>query len=701
MFHLLFAVKFLLFLNPSRICPKFSLTHFKMNLKNMFVKPNFLFRDNWLKTFAAIWAFVLITPLIYFPGPSALFGHPWKVELTISLIFCLFLSCYLFIWKKDEFTASISPNLVRNVLTPCFAFISWSAASAFWASSTLSVAHHTLVWADYLVFFLFALFIASNKKLFKISVISLGSVISIICLSCIFEFILEERPGETFGFRYSRFAEIFAALLPLFFSFTLRLKRKHFIWSVFVTLVLWLALMFTTSRGSLVSAIIGMSVFVVLRILTDKSAAEKKRFIFVLAGLIFVFILTQIPLLSSNEQKASTFSRITTQAENDPGNSLSGNIRFLFAGVGKEMFFDNYLVGVGADNFGLEFNKYRAVFSANPRNKSTAGMQEELLPERAHNEYLQILSELGIVGAGFIFCLFLGMAKLGFLEIKRNRSERGSILTHAAIGGISAFLISSSFSSFSFRLMQNGLIFFFLVAILLRNYVVRKQEVKSSWFIAPRLRKAFVLVALTGCSSLFIFSGLKATSQFLVYTAENEADFETAKTYYAKAVLLDKANGSANYSLGLRLLAENSYLESAAELQRAIDKGINTPVCYSYLISSYTLANQIKPALKTNSDAIEIFPYSVFLRVRYASLLKRFDRLEESEKQMEIAEQLNKKQAETWWLLINNGASRVNENFRVNKEILSLEELKPNSAVYAVLTERQIVYPNEKPKFNF
>ena len=315
---------------------------------------------------------------------------------------------------------------------------------------------------------------------------------------------------------------------------------------------------------------------------------------------------------------------------------------------------------------------------------------------------LQILAELGIVGAIIFFCFLLGIARLGFAEIRKHGNDCYNILTHAAAAGICAFLISSFFSSFSFRLMQNGLVFFFLLAILLRKQFrakAEKQSLQSN--ITPATKFAFASISLVLCLSLTVFSALKATSQYLVYQGERESDLSAAQTYFERAALLDPANPSANISYGLRLLNENRYPESAAQLRRAVDKGLNTSVSYSYLITAQTLSNDLKQAEKTSAEAVRIFPFSVFTRVRHAYLLEKLHLTEESVKQYESARELDKKQAETWRILINNGALAASERAKTGEEILNLMELHPQPALYAVLTERELLYPEEKAKFNF
>ncbi len=219
--------------------------------------------------------------------------------------------------------------------------------------------------------------------------------------------------------------------------------------------------------------------------------------------------------------------------------------------------------------------------------------------------------------------------------------------------------------------------------------------------VSPRLKLAFVSIALIACVSLTVFSALKATSQYLVYQAEREADFETAQTFYRNAIALDAANVSADFSFGIRLFGAGKYVQSAEEFRQSVNKGFNDSVSYSYLISAQTLAKQPQKALNTASEAVRIFPYSVFLRVRFAALLNKFDEKDEAENQLNIAAQIDKKQAETWHRLINEGSLKATQAASVDKQISTLDKLVPAQAVYAVLAEREILHPEEKSKFNF
>ncbi|MGI9035346.1 MAG: O-antigen ligase family protein [Pyrinomonadaceae bacterium] len=654
-----------------------------------------------LKWFCAVWTFAILTPLIYFPAPGVLAGHPWKVELTLSLVLASAFGGFLIFKQNELHNFSIDRKVWIWIIAPFSLFILWSAASVFWANSIESVLHHTLVWAVYLTFFLFAAKIAANKNLLKISLISLSLALAAIGLQCIVEYTFSAAVGETFGFRFARYAEIYAAVLPLFLSFVLRLKKKHLAWAIILSSIAWLAVLFSMSRAAFLSSAAGLGIFFSLRLLTKTDFVEKRRLIFAALGLAVIAFLVQFPVINSGEIKGTTLTRLTTQKADDPDNSVGQNVRFLFAGVGLKMFADNVLNGVGADNFGLEFNKYRAVFSSDEKNKSVAGQQEALLPERAHDEYLQILAELGAVGGIIFLCFVFGIARLTFSQLKLEKSSRSNILTHAALAGIIAFLINSLFSSFSFRLMQNGIVFFFLLALLLKNYFSAKPEKSNFYFAAPVFRNRIAAVLIAFCLSLLTLSTLKASSQYFVYRAENEKDLSVAESYYEKAEMLDAANASATYSFGLRLLGEGKYKDSALQFRKSIEKGLNTTVCYSLLASAQILSGDTQSAEKTLAEAVEIFPFSTFAQVRYASVLKTNGKEREAAKHFQIAERINREQAETWRIFINQGGIAANKHAFANKVVTDLEKLTPAQAVPLILSEREILHPEEVVKINF
>jgi O-antigen ligase len=551
----------------------------------------------------------------------------------------------------------------------------------------------------YIVFLFFAFRSLNDPRLIRSILYVLGGVAFVISVNCTIEYLVRERIDPTFGFRYGRYAEIFAAILPLYFAISLRSGGRRLVLSLSVTSLMWLAVLFSTSRGSLAAMLVGMTVFSLALLASKPGRACAKRLVLVAGWLLVLGIATQLPaLISPNEQKSSTFGRIATSPESDPGNSLGRNIRFLFLTVGLEMFSQHPMIGVGADNFGLEFNKYRAIVSARPEKRSIVERNEDAIPERAHNEYLQVVSELGIPG-GLIFGAFiLGVAALTIGVLRRRGSTSGDLIVLAAVAGIVAFLVSSAYSSFSFRLAQNGVIFFFLLSLTLGNIPRRPAKASSRPFHFG-LVTAVATLALCCCLALAIFSSSKAASQYSASRAESESDFDLAQRRFKDAIRLDGSDAGARFGYASLLLNNFGYQTAAIEYRDSINKGVGTSAAYSYLISAHSLAGEKTAALDAAAEAVKVFPYSVFLLTRYGVLLESSGQTAESEIQFQKAQNIDARQADTWRLFITLGARKAAEAGRSGVGIPLLADLYPQSGLYAVLAERQIIHPEERYRF--
>ena len=165
------------------------------------------------------WPLILLTPLIPFPSPSVLVGHPWKPELFLSLLLISIIAVAFFNGK-----GGLSFATIRPIATSVVVFAIWSGVSILWAESPNSVLHHTLVWAEYLIFFVILSSSITDKRFFKNCIYVLGGVALIISINCVIEYVLRENIDAIFGFRYGRFAEVWAALIPLFTALSVRTK---------------------------------------------------------------------------------------------------------------------------------------------------------------------------------------------------------------------------------------------------------------------------------------------------------------------------------------------------------------------------------------------------------------------------------------------------------------------------------------------
>lgn len=135
----------------------------------------------------------------------------------------------------------------------------------------------------------------------------------------------------------------------------------------------------------------------------------------------------------------------------DAGKEDISNGRLHFWYVAIEIFLHHPILGAGLDAFGVAFTRYdtwHGIFRV----------------EQAHNEYLQILAETGIVGfvcvAAFIYLLF----KKGMGTISNAGSGFRQNVAIGALAGCLGILIHSIFD-FPLRTASNGFFFLLLVAI--------------------------------------------------------------------------------------------------------------------------------------------------------------------------------------------------------------------------------------------
>ncbi|MCC6330084.1 MAG: O-antigen ligase family protein [Acidobacteria bacterium] len=640
---------------------------------------------------ASVWPLVIIVPLVNMPLPMFVTGHPWRAELALALYAAALVGTVLFAKRSCFPFRAPMMRTDRRFSILIAAFTAIGLISSLWAGSFASVVHHTLLWSLYLIFFAIAAAVVSDRRLLRGSFYVLGAVVLAYCGICALEFFLRPSLDQTFGFRYARYAEISAALLPLFVSLAMRLKGRNFALTAAAVAGLWLQVLCSQSRTAVIASLLGLALFAGLTILFDRSRLELKRAA-VLAGLfIAVTLSAQLPSVLSAD-RAGALTRFSTAAETDASNSIGQNVRRQFIGVGLEMAKQNLFTGVGADNFGLEYNKYRAVYSANTDDRAIAAYGEDGLPERAHNEYLQVLAESGIIGLAIFGAMLMYILFVGYGLIRRSANERYSITRIAAFAGIVAFLASSAFSSFSFRLGQNGIIFFFLAALLLRRS-------DSGPETGPSLKLVRLPVMLILSLTALAFFSARGWSQYLVNAGERTPNVIDAARTFDSALMFDPSNASAHFSYGMRLLGEHDFENSARQFRLAVDKGINNVTTYSYLITAQYLADKRMEARDTAAEAVNIFPYSVFMQTRLALLESELGHQSAAEEHFAKAAELDKKAAVTWRLLIGQGARAAAEAGRRGDGVDVLYNLQPENPMWAIITEREIRFPVEKFKF--
>lgn len=256
----------------------------------------------------------------------------------------------------------------------------------------------------------------------------------------------------------------FAALMEMTVGLTLGLAlgdgvkrdRKLLLWIAVV--IMSLALIFTGSRGGMLS-FTGVLVFVAAGtfIFRRRSNAGSKntetansdRKLAAVAGAVAIVLvfLGLIAFLGAGEG-------LLRGIAGDPGSDPTSG-RLHFWAIALKIFGANPILGAGLDAFGAAFPKY----------DTWNGM---FRIEQAHNDYLQMLADAGILGFACLVAFVVFFFRTGIRSISRMQHRFDGSAAIGAMAGCFGILIHS-FVDFPLRTPANSLVFVLLLVVLTRK----------------------------------------------------------------------------------------------------------------------------------------------------------------------------------------------------------------------------------------
>jgi O-antigen ligase len=261
---------------------------------------------------------------------------------------------------------------------------------------------------------------------------------------------------------FAGYMELTLALpLGLLFSGAIE-KEKRFIY-LFVAGLMGVALIMTNSRGgliSLVAEILFLAATMGFRSRHKKHESKKAPRIksaAVKAGLALALVLAllgSVVLLGGEEALSRFVGSVNTD---DPTTG-----RAHFWSVTVDIIKNHPLIGTGLGAFGVVYTGY----------DSRNGLYRL---EQAHNDYLQILSDAGILGAALGLFFVISLFRVGFNRRESRDDFRRGIAT-GALAGCFGVLVHSFFD-FTLHTPSNALLFLVLAALATVNG--RVEEVQS------------------------------------------------------------------------------------------------------------------------------------------------------------------------------------------------------------------------------
>ena len=625
-------------------------------------------------------AIILLWTLFSTPRPQAIANQPWRVELLIGIFAIPFL---FWVYKKLGSSSSEHQRPDLRFAAACMIlFILWSGFSAVWAELPLTSLFQTFVWAVYAA--MFVAFLQLLRKSSGYNVISgtfllVGGILGILT---ILDFLSIQEFLSSQGYiriRYAKFAELALTASPLICASSIYVRgRIASIVTVIIWMLSWLAVMLSLSKGAFLAGIAAHLILFGGCILFSYRGFRKQ--ILVRATIWLVFTIAVQVAFSAFSSIPSTADYISGKADKTRDTSI---FRVYVWQVGMKMAADHWFLGVGSGNFGVAFNDSRAKLAAARLDDRTPEFGQDYMFERAHNEPLQIFAELGIVGISLFSFVFGSLVFLAVKVFIRKRF-RLSPTFWAAIAGASGFCLSSMVSSFSFRAMQNGVVFVMVIAVAVHE-MAKSGSRSSNAISTAKGSKGYLVISLIAAVLLTAFAAPKAVAEYYLYQAERTFDAEAATDHFRTALRLDPDNASAYYYFANRSNFDSDNETASKMLRIGIDKGIGVTVTYSLLAKFQLLSGDAAAAERTLAESVRVFPNSVFMRVRFATFLSDQKKQADADREMEYARAIDARQANGWEILIRKGSAVAFYAAKEDANIAPPVELSPENAVHEYL----------------
>jgi len=260
--------------------------------------------------------------------------------------------------------------------------------------------------------------------------------------------------GTVFGpyVNHNHYAGLLEILIPIGLAYILSSRHGARSLLFFAIVIAIASVLLSGSRGGILSLIVEFTIFCAL--IPRQQRESKRARAAILAGLSFAAAALVTFLWFD---PGNVISRLE-QTATSPRMSVAD--RRLYAADALRMFRDYPLMGIGAGSFEAAYPAYQSFSS-------------DLVVNHVHNDYLEALAELGIVGFALILiALFLFLRKV-FFEHSVGSAAVHWVGTGAAVGCCG--LLVHSFSDFNLHIPANAAWFAFAAGLATASRPIAKR----------------------------------------------------------------------------------------------------------------------------------------------------------------------------------------------------------------------------------
>jgi len=275
------------------------------------------------------------------------------------------------------------------------------------------------------------------------------------------------QPGQAIPFGTYVNRHHFAALMEMIFGLTIGsmlmggLKRNRWPFLLAAAVSMAIAVILTGSRGGLIGLFAAMVTIAVMSFFTRKElpVGRFSPYLVLAAGAIFFFFIAGLVVYIGGTDPLLRSTGVSIGVED----FTTGRKDFWLNAL--KILKDHPVTGVGMDAFGVAYSMYDA----------SSGL---FRVEQAHNDYLQMLADGGVIGFAII-AVFIYLLVGKALRKIRQTSESGSRgVAVGAFAGCMAILVHSIFD-FPLRTPANSFVFLTLAALAIAQVPTMKKGKRS------------------------------------------------------------------------------------------------------------------------------------------------------------------------------------------------------------------------------
>ncbi len=421
---------------------------------------------------------------------------------------------------------------------------------------------------------------------------------------------------------YNHFAGYLEMMVLLCIGLALSFSGAKRVIFLVLGVYIGVAVFFSLSRGGVIGMFSGLIFLIILSAIIRNFRRNLKALSFYLVALIMVVSTLGASPVIERMQTLSNPLHIDRVRLDTWRSSL-------------DMVSDNILLGSGAGTFRYAFPKFRA---------DTTYRRVD----HAHNDYLEIASELGVIGLFLLFFCFSVMFVSVLKNVSNNPDRRLQALSLGSLAACFSLMVHG-LVDFNFYIPSNAILFVVSSAIALNSSRMPGHGAGQWKTYSFDIIRSRIIYSVTAVLFISILSTIMSPFVGQIYKEKaigykNDNNYELAAASMKRAIFFNPGNAELNAEMGNLLLSWSLSSDTNSDKEYYLVKSLKyyedassqCSVCAlyhgrrGYVLKKLGRHNGAEAAFK---KAVANSPKDVFLRYDLASYFRDLGRFDDAKEE--------------------------------------------------------------------